>query len=285
MISNLLNGLSPRRSDDLTHLIYTVDNKFLRYCLVSISSAIRHAHPNSTLSFFIISNGLNLRSKLALFLFKLFRCKRIKLILIDPSQFQRAYLPANSHFSIANYFRLLIPELLPELKRAIYLDSDTLILNDLTKLNSIELQSHSLAAVRMPYNKINNNHLRLGLDKSEPYYNSGVMVLNLAKLRKNVLFIKLASTSLLLEDNNNVDQDLINKYARREIKEINSIWNKLIRTDIKYSKEYLSKKASILHFISSDKPWTRKNHPYFSQYVDEFNKLSLLCRWGLKKSL
>ncbi len=95
--------------------------------------------------------------------------------------------------SVGAFYRLLIPQILPsEIKKCIYLDSDTLINLDIQELWEVELGDKPLAAVReMEANAYNYKKsdaskkylLNAGLVAYEDYFNSGVLVMNLNYLR------------------------------------------------------------------------------------------------------
>lgn len=91
-------------------------------------------------------------------------------------------------FSKENYYRLLIPEII-KTDFVLYLDVDTLILNNLSELLSTNLDNYSLAAV----NDFGfHNHLDIILpDKSNYYFNTGVLLLNLKIWRSENLSFKI----------------------------------------------------------------------------------------------
>ncbi len=96
-----------------------------------------------------------------------------------------AGLRIEEDFGPAMWYRILLPELLSDVSRVLYLDVDTLILDRLDPLWELELGTSLLAAVRnvfMPY-----HHQRptdLGMEPSD-YFNSGVLLLNLEQMRED----------------------------------------------------------------------------------------------------
>ena len=66
---------------------------------------------------------------------------------VDPSSFRDLNFPA--HFTSGTFmFRLLLPELLPQLGRTIYLDCDTVVLSSLTEIWERDLGDAIVGAVR-----------------------------------------------------------------------------------------------------------------------------------------
>lgn len=82
------------------------------------------------------------------------------------------------------WFRILLPELLPQVARVLYLDADTLVVGSLRELFEMPLGPAGLAAT---HNVLEPRHRArvadLGLDGLTGYFNSGVLLLDLDQLR------------------------------------------------------------------------------------------------------
>jgi len=93
-------------------------------------------------------------------------------------------LPTVGFTGKATWYRLFLPELLPDIDRVLHLDADLIAVDDLVPLWETELGDHYLGAVT---NVFMDHHLhrpgQLGLDGPETYFNAGVLLLNLAALR------------------------------------------------------------------------------------------------------
>ncbi|HET6963618.1 MAG TPA: glycosyltransferase family 8 protein [Acidimicrobiales bacterium] len=93
-------------------------------------------------------------------------------------------LPTNAEFGNIVWLRLYIPEILGGVSRALYLDSDTFVAGDLTDLWRTPLGDAPLAAVANVVEPPFRAHVAsLGVDYPGGYFNSGVLLLNLAGLR------------------------------------------------------------------------------------------------------
>jgi lipopolysaccharide biosynthesis glycosyltransferase len=144
---------------------------------------------------------------------------------IDTETYQR--IPVVSGWLREANFRLLLPKLLPQEERVLYLDADTVVMQDLSHLAGLDLDGKMLAGVNeQDYQMIEGIerivHFAqlLGLDKDEEflsrlirhrYVNSGVLLINLNYWRQHQLaqlafeLLSLPFTRWLLPD-----QDLIN---------------------------------------------------------------------------
>ncbi len=179
---------------------------------------------------------------------------------IEGGLFEEA--PVVRYFSKEMYYRLLCPWLLPEEDRVLYLDPDMIVNASLSSLYHMDLEGAALAAGRdrpigMDHEK------RLCLKKGTIYVNSGMLLMDLKKMRehgKEEIFelIKERRNELLFPD-----QDVINLFWKDNIKVVEDAYN--FNSNILYFKEYLctpfpkkmKKYACIIHYMGKDKPWNR----------------------------
>lgn len=90
------------------------------------------------------------------------------------------------YFPSLIWYRSLLPRLRPELDKILYLDSDTLVTDDLSPLWNTDIGDHYAAAVQ---NLIEPRHMgrpqRMGIPADQTYFNSGVLLMNLAAMRQD----------------------------------------------------------------------------------------------------
>ena len=92
------------------------------------------------------------------------------------------------HVTHATYYRMMIPELVPEeVKKAIYLDIDIIVMEDIEDLWKISIDDYAIAAVEdaglrdiMPSLK-----KTLSIPVDAKYFNAGILLMNLNYWRKN----------------------------------------------------------------------------------------------------
>lgn len=170
--------------------------------------------------------------------------------------------------------------------RVLYLDSDIIIRKDISEIFEVELGERYAAVVKDSGKIYNKGGLRGELPK---YFNSGVMLLNLAAMRSDNVRDKLIEAKRKLKNQALVDQDafnivfrgkvillpikynalminLYNSIGKFSMKEINDFYGTV------YSSFYdLEDDISILHFASKIKPWlyddTRYSNEWISYYV------------------
>lgn len=104
------------------------------------------------------------------------------------------------------YATLFIPELLSDEDRVIYLDSDTIVVGSFKDLIGIDLKNNYCAAVLdVP---LPNFKDKVGFSSQDNYYNSGVLLMDLDKLRKDNIQDKLVAS--IDKQVKYADQDVLN---------------------------------------------------------------------------
>jgi len=259
------------------NVCFTIDNKYAEYCAVTIASILINS--DCLFYFYILHSGLSTENKNKLERLKNIKDFAITFVEVDLKYFDKCYLPDNAHFNIVAYFRLKIPSLMPDVDKIIYLDADIIAIRDLKALWDISFDDfHIVGCKSMTHRR---NCERLGLPPGTPYINSGVMVLNLWKMRENKIeekyfeYIMNHDTSVL----NNPDQDIINLIlvgVDRGIKQTRQNWNTEVRTDIQFEEEYLPivHNPFIIHFITADKPWNTNSKQLYREKYLQYRHIS-----------
>ena len=94
-------------------------------------------------------------------------------------------LPRMGRIPQIMWLRVLLPELLPETGRVLYLDVDTLVLQPLHALWATPLSDRWVAAVdNVLEPKLAGHPARIGLPEGGAYFNSGVLLMNLESMRR-----------------------------------------------------------------------------------------------------
>lgn len=172
---------------------------------------------------------------------------------------------ATSYVSYAVYARIFIPELMPtETGKVLYLDCDTLIVDSLDELFATNLYKHPLAlapdVIHPLYKKV------ISLPQDRPYYNTGVLLMDLAAWRAAKCSERLAAELLHPHGMNPLgDQDIIVRVLNDEIVPLDYRWNFLSQ----YILLRRTKKPAIHHFSGNTlgRPWfTSSKHPMRETY-------------------
>ncbi|MBD2445795.1 glycosyltransferase family 8 protein [Nostoc sp. FACHB-152] len=139
----------------------------------------------------------------------------------------------NTHVSIASYYRLLIPELLPKhIDKVIYLDCDLVVEKNLGELWQVDLGENYLLAVQdMWIGYVSDprgllNYKELGIPPNTKYFNAGILFLNLKKWRDNSVTEKALEYTKQNKDYIRFhDQDVLNGMMVGKWGELDPRWN------------------------------------------------------------
>lgn len=176
------------------------------------------------------------------------------------------------------WYRLFLPRLLPDRERVLYLDADTIVVDDLDSLWSMDLQGKALAAVTNPFPEaLRGWPAELGLPGLESYFNSGVMLLDLAAFRREKLDEKVLRHGIENAGRTRWgDQDSLVSVLHERRVPLDPRWN-LLRLVIMagHARELFPERVlrraiqrpGIVHFEGAGKPWVSPGgHPYSHLY-------------------
>ena len=184
---------------------------------------------------------------------------------VDDTLFQDA--PSTRQYPKEMYYRLLAARLLPDtLDRVLYLDPDILVINPLRPLWETDLQGNLFAAAaHTGMTELANNVNRIRLGTQCKYYNSGVLLIDLAQARGEIQpeevfdYVDAHRSGLLLPD-----QDVLNAmYGERIFPLDDFLWNYDARNFKNYymrssgmaDSDWVMRNTAILHFCGKAKPW------------------------------
>jgi len=179
------------------------------------------------------------------------------------------HLVIREHFSHAVYLRLLLPGMLPDVSRLIYLDCDLLVEAPLAPLWATDVEGMACAGV--PETGLAG---RLGVER---YVNSGVLLMNLDYWRRH----EIAAQCIAWLANNReqalmVDQDAINVVLQGKIVFVPGKWN-LNSADELGPDSLEAHPERVLHFAGPYKPW----HRYYDFGLAEiYRKYRAATPWG-----
>ncbi len=116
-----------------------------------------------------------------------------------------------------SYLKMFIDELAPELDdRIVYIDCDTAVTGDLTGLMTIDMQGNTVGMV-MDSLMTTKCKTAVGIEGKGRYYNSGVILIDLAQWKKRQCSGRILSHIKNVRTYGTVDQDVLNIELRDEI--------------------------------------------------------------------
>lgn len=209
-------------------------------------------------------------------------------------------LPYHGHFRPETYFRLLAPWILPNVKKAIYLDSDLVVLDDLSKLFDTNVDGYLLAATPDAdtigqlegYDDTVGPYLMRDLNLSDPYayFQAGVLVMNLEAFR-NVFTIDDMLKLSCVRTWRWLDQDILNMLADGSYVRLDMRWNTLMDwkglrrmhiiaqapQEIRQKYEDARANPAVIHYAGpDDRPWNNPTCDFAVYFWDFASRSALL---------
>ncbi|GHT66787.1 glucosyltransferase [Spirochaetia bacterium] len=261
-------------------IVFSANNYYVPYMAVTIQSIMENASRNRQYIFFVFHREIGnenmdlLRKQIAVF-------PQFSIKFIDVTQYIGEYnLFVSKHVTIETYFRLLIPEILSEYQKAIYLDGDMICCTNIASLYDIDLENNLLAAVRdvgvsWYYSPEHTNSIKslyvvlLNLQNPDKYFCAGMTVFNIELFRKTISTDKLFELATSREWQVH-DQDVLNFLAEGKTLLLPFHWNFMHTSLSKYLPEHLrkdyneaEKNPKIIHY----KPWDCASYiPHFELF-------------------
>ena len=274
-------------------IFFSCDENYIPFLGVCIKSIIENSSPNNTYYICILHSKMNDENmKIITGMEK----ENVSICFYDVSKKLKKYgerLNLRDYYTVSIYFRLFIPELFPRLKKAIYLDADMVVLEDIAKLYSIDLGDHLLGGVSdaiVASRKEFRDYAELGcgIYPYTKYFNSGMMLMNLDAMREFDLegkFEYLFNTYHF--DTVCPDQDYLNVICKDRVLYLDEGWDKMA-IDGSYEN------PMIVHYNNFAKPWQQdginyadyfwkyaKDTPYYDEIMNirrNFNEEKLLIQ-------
>lgn len=256
-------------------IAYACNDGYIVPLCTSIKSLTENISLKTNLEIYILHDKTRLSLKNQKVISKIFNKKNcsINFICVDNCIFNNLTIPQGYWWSEEIFYRLALASLIKNSDKILYLDCDTILLGDLDEFLNTNIDDYYIAAVE------DSNYIESSKRlKIEEYYNSGVILFNLKKIREDKVEPKFFD---FVQKNQEIlicpDQDVLNVVLAGNIKRISDIWNTQ-----QYTLDYIDCKSSnikIFHYTGNLKPWnaeyTYKNKINFFKY---FNKLPLLFR-------
>lgn len=254
-------------------IFFSIDSRYAPYFSVTLSSLLDHASADYAYRVIVLHRGLKAADEKRLrSVLKSYPSKNAQLDFVPMRRNMSAIIKNMEHQSgslyktLAIYFRLFIPVMFPEYEKAIYLDSDMVVSDDISHLYNISLGSHLLGAVNdksvygvKPFADYIQQALGVELTK---YVNSGMLLMNMSGLREVCFhnrFLELMNRYGF--DTVAPDQDYINVLCKDRILLLDERWNVMPVPGVSEMPN-----PGIVHYNLNNKPWRLDGIPYAERF-------------------
>ena len=273
-----------------------LDNNYVIPTIVAITSAILNKDTSSIYNFYLIVDNL---SKENIAKIKQLEQKKVNINIIntDISKYKNIFV--HTHVSKTACLKFDIPNLL-NLDKVLYLDGDIIVRKDLKDLYKKDISNYYLAAGRDMGGELGQHfNTTIGVEK---YFNSGILLLNLDKIRRENLSKQFIEIKLAHPDWVCMDQDTLNYVMSKNTLWLDVKYNCMLPLynnpqynysieDINsfYGSDYTNKleleyDAKIIHLAGESelRPWKCKNGTY-QKIWDYFYSMSPLNEENVSK--
>ncbi len=271
-------------------------NFYVPYLGVFLKSLLEHTSDNNNYDILIFNKEITNQHKKTL-MRMVENYLNVSLRFLDPSpHIGNIKFPVNSPcYTEETYYSLLMPYILQNYNKLLVCDCDIVVQKDVAKLFEMPLDGFCLAAVKdTVYEGILNmssksdeagsswwySKVILNMKNPYDYVNTGVLLLNLEKIRKVYTEEYILKIALKYEYRIQ-EQDILNALFEGNIKFLDVRWNYWVATNLQIStwlehasgqgyREYMEAGTDpwLVHYANSPKPWNAPDLPYADLFWD-----------------
>ena len=272
-ITLLLTEKNCKLDADDIYVSFSSDDNYCDIMGIALQSMIDHMNPKLNYHVYILDDNISVDKKSLIYrMGMLFENLFIHFIDVHECKEKIENVFVDRYLSIATYYRFFLPELLPDIDKILYLDSDIIINEDIANLYHIDIAQNVIGgcldfAVRdcnaEIFEKCHKILSSLDYKDFSNYINAGVILFNLKKMRElnitQTLLTTALSTSFVFHD-----QDVINLVCEGDIKILDGKWNFVTHLSLEIYPYVVQQNAythiatnniGIIHYAGSSKPW------------------------------
>ncbi|MBQ4594526.1 MAG: glycosyltransferase family 8 protein [Akkermansia sp.] len=241
---------------------------------VAAWSVVESALPDTKYDICILNSGLSSVTQKKITSLILKAGERHSVRFIDVTNVIPDNVVVKEQWPKSAWARVFLADILPDVKRCLYLDIDTLTCTDLNKLFQTDMGDAALGVV-LEHESHEGSHFNKRLEIPQTclgYFNSGVLLMNLEAFRRDNLIKKVMEYANIHRDVLNCpDQDALNGALCDSLIQLHPRWNwhdgltrliikanpkdKLWRGNSPQSSIEAALWPGILHFQGKNKPW------------------------------
>ena len=264
--------LSLRRGRKVIPVFLAADDKYVKFMMVTIRSIIANTTKNHQYRLYILHTDISEENQTMV---KRMETSNCQIAFVDVTSELRKIekkISLRDYYTATTYYRVFIADMFPEYDKVLYVDSDTVVREDIANLYQYELSKNYIGAVRdqlVVQTDIYGDYVEkvLGISRGA-YFNAGVVLINCEQFRKKHMlkqFIELLNTYTFVVAQ---DQDYLNILCKDNVLWIDPRWNVQMMGKISFAPE----QAKLIHYNLAAKPWHYKEcrlGEYFWEYAKQ----------------
>ena len=234
-------------------VFFAADENYLPYLTVALSSLKENASKAYDYAIYILNAGV---AEQAAQKVKKYEEEGFTIAFVDVSKEMDSVknsLQIRDYYTGATYYRIFIAEMFPQYDKAIYIDSDVVLLGDVSELFKTDLGDALVGAVTdeavasVEQFRLYTKEV-LGIESKE-YFNAGVLVMNLAKFRESNFYDAFCRLLKTYKFSVAQDQDYLNVLCAGKVVFIGGEWNKMPIGGMEKNA------PKLIHYNLTMKPW------------------------------
>ena len=260
-------------------LVLSSNDAYIPYVSALLESVRAHSDPAKNYDCIILCRAVSAENR-SLLIREFADAPNLSVRFFDVSGYVRnaSDLPLTGYFSVETYYRFFIPEIMPDYPKALYLDADVTVMDDLAKLYAVDPGDCPACAVvdvdhagAYSTNFLNMHTYTdkvLKLANPYDYFQAGVMLFNIPVIRARFRVADMLELAFKRKWDY-LDQDVLNILFAGRMKFLDPRWNVLYDCDRfrvdrlianaprRLYEAYMAsrKDPGIVHFAGYRKPW------------------------------
>ena len=268
---------------DFINVVFASDSNYAQHAAVAMTSILANTKAPERVAFYLLDDNVADEVKRKMVQTVEQFGSVIHFVAVDAERFNDFYVSAQ--LSRAAYFRLEMAKLLPEtVHKAVYMDCDLLVLDDIQQLWDVNLDGKPLAAVpdfgiMASHKDWKEKKAHLDMRDGDLYFNSGMLVLDLILWREYDYGQQVEDVAASHNFRHH-DQDALNFVFHNNWVDLPIRWNvippvwqlftKILRNKTMRERSIEARKnMAVLHYAGGYKPWEYKREKDFNaRYYD-----------------
>lgn len=270
--------LTDTASKKIIPIFFATDDSYAPYLAVSVRSMLDNADKNYFYRIHILTSTMNEENR-----------RRIAALAGENSEISfdnpekklehlMGSLSLRDYYSVATYYRLFIADMFPQYDKVMYIDSDTVIPGDISKMYLTDIGNNLVGAIPesvmllAPFGEYSEKVVGVPHDK---YFNAGILLMNLEEFRASHIesrFVALLSRKKFPVAQ---DQDYLNVLCQNRIYYFGHEWN------LAPVEGLTDKEPCIVHYKMASRPWNYDGvlfGDYFWQYAEASGYYEDICK-------
>lgn len=267
---------------DVIPIFFAIDDGYVPFLAVALESLIENSSKQYYYSIKVLYTNISEENKKKI---NKYKRENVNIEFVDLNYYiekVKDKLYTRDYYTNTTYFRLFIANLYPQYNKAIYLDSDIVVLGDIAELYNQDIGDNLVAAAPddvIQTIKVFQEYAEkvVGVADYRNYFNAGILLMNLDEFRKFDFQDKFLYLLETIKFTVAQDQDYLNRLCKGKVKIIDKAWDKMpIAND-----NFDDKDLKIIHYNLADKPWHYDNiryKDYFWKYAKKTEYYNEICK-------